>query len=137
MINKNKLIAIVNKEIEPGVVMNALAHASLAFGAKFGESELFLNNYSDKNKEFNWGISGMPYIILRGSSNEIKKSILKAKECGVFQLAFTDTMTLCGGHEEQIKHTAEKTIEEFIYYCGVLYGDFEKVKEITKRLSLF
>ena len=46
-------------------------------------------------------------------------------------------MTLCDGYEEQIKNTSEKTLDEFIYYVGVLYGDFEKVKTITKRLSLF
>jgi hypothetical protein len=79
----------------------------------------------------------MPYIILKGMSSEIKKTVLQAQERGIIQIAFTDTMTLCGGYEEQIKHTATKTVEEFSYYAVVLYGDFEKVKQITKRLSLF
>ncbi len=134
---KNKLVAIVNEKIEIGVAMNALAHASLAFGAKFGEEECFLLSYTDKEKQFTWPISGMPYIILKGTSSEIKKALLKAKEENIFQIGFTDTMTLCGGYEEQIKHTAEKTSEEFVYYAAVLYGDFEKIKTITKRFSLF
>jgi hypothetical protein len=133
---KNKLVAIVNEKIEIGVAMNALAHASLALGAKFGEG-MFLTPYIDKEKQFNWPISGMPYIILKGTSSDIKKALFKAKDDDIFQIGFTDTMTLCGGYEKQIKHTAEKTVDEFIYYVGILYGDFEKVKAITKRLSLF
>ena len=134
---KNKLVAIVNEKIEIGVAMNALAHASLAFGAKFKKKECFLTPYIDKERKILWEISGMPFIILKGNSNEIKKAILQAKEQNIFQLGFTDTLTLCDGYEEQIKNTSEKTLDEFIYYVGVLYGDFEKVKTITKRLSLF
>jgi hypothetical protein len=108
---QNKLVAIVNEKIEVGVAMNALAHASLAIGAKLGEEKISLVPYVDKDQKVNWKISGMPYIILKGTSGEIKKAVLQAKEAGITQVAFTDTMTLCGGFEEQIKHTANKTLE--------------------------
>ncbi|MEN9781933.1 MAG: hypothetical protein RL208_83 [Pseudomonadota bacterium] len=134
---ENKLVAIVNEKIEFGVAMNALAHISLALGAKLGKKECFLTDYIDKEQKFNWSISGMPFIILKGTSTEIKKAIFQAKEQNITQLGFTDTMTLCGTYEEQIFNTAQKTVDELVYYAGVLYGDFEKVKTITKRLSLF
>jgi len=101
---EKKLVAIVNEKIEVGIAMNALAHASLALGAKLGEKECFLTH---------------------------------AKQENILQIAFTDTMTLCASYEEQIFNTAQKTVDEFVYYAGVLYGDFEKVKTITKRFSLF
>jgi Protein of unknown function (DUF2000) len=39
---QNKLVAVVNKQIEMGVAMNALAHMCLGFGAHMGAEELHL-----------------------------------------------------------------------------------------------
>ncbi len=35
---ENKLVAILNKDVEPGVVLNALAHMSVGLGAAVGKS---------------------------------------------------------------------------------------------------
>jgi hypothetical protein len=43
----HKLVAIVNKELESGVAMNALAHMSLGLGAALDGSALHLNDYID------------------------------------------------------------------------------------------
>ena len=133
---QKKLVAIVNEKIEIGTAMNSLAHCSLAIGAKLSEKEMFLTNYIDKDEQFNWPLSGMPYIILKGTSNEIKKALLKCKEQDVFHTAFVDIAT-GGTWQEQIEKTKNKTIEEFNYYAAVLYGEFETVKSITKKFSLF
>jgi hypothetical protein len=42
---KNKLVAVLNKSIEPGKVMNGLAHMCIGLGAAIGQEELRLADY--------------------------------------------------------------------------------------------
>lgn len=132
---ENKLVALVNKNIDVGVAMNAIAHASLSIGATMGKEEMFLQANTDASGNV-WPMSGMPYIILRGKSGEIRKAVLTAKEEGITQLAFLETMT-GGTWQEQVEWTSKISEEDHNYYAAILYGPCEKVSEITKRFSLY
>jgi hypothetical protein len=133
----NKLVAVVNKQIEMGVAMNALAHMCLGFGAHMGAEVLHLMDYENADGFIYPNISKMPFIILREkNSNKIANLLTKAKEAGIQYSVFTNTMTE-GTWEDQKARTLATKPEEIIFYGIVLYGPKEIVTEMTKKLSLW
>jgi len=132
----NKLVAVMNKSIEPGVIMNALAHISIAFGAKIGPESLQLVDYIDKDQNVYPNISKMPFIILRANSNKIRNLRDEATSDDIKCAVFTDTMTV-GTWDEQVARTAERNQDDLKFYGIVLFGDYSKVTEMTKKFSLW
>lgn len=134
---QNKLVAVVNKQIEMGVAMNALAHMCLGFGASMGPSELHLMDYENAEGFIYPNISKMPFIVLREkNSNKIANLLMKAKEAGIKYSVFTNTMTE-GTWEDQKARTLTTKPEEIVFYGIVLFGPKEIVTEMTKKLSLW
>lgn len=133
---ENKLVALVNKEIETGVAMNAIAHMTIGLGAQLNHELLRLNDYKDKEGNIYPNISQIPFIILRGKSSEIRKAIVNAKEEQIQFGVFTDTMT-GGTYQEQLDNTLQTPEEKLIYYGAVLFGPWDQVSQITKRFSLY
>lgn len=134
---QNKLVAVVNKQIDMGVAMNALAHMCLGFGAYMGAEELHLMDYENADGFIYPNISKMSFIILREkNSNKIANLLMKAKEAGIQYSVFTNTMTE-GTWEDQKARTLATKPEEIIFYGIVLYGPKKIVTEMTKKLSLW
>ncbi|HQS83760.1 MAG: hypothetical protein B7Y25_02370 [Alphaproteobacteria bacterium 16-39-46] len=133
---ENKLVALVNKDIEIGVAMNAVAHMTLGFGSEIKKELLRLNDYEDKDGNLYPNISQMPFMILRGKSNEIRKAVQASKEQHIKFGVFLNTMT-GGTYQEQLDNTKQTSEEQLIYYGAVLFGPWEAVSLITKRFSLY
>ena len=133
---ENKLVTIVNKEIEVGVAMNAIAHMCIGLGSQLNKEILRLDDYQDKEGNIYPNISQIPFIVLRGKSNEIRKAVDRAKEEGVKVGIFTDTMTV-GGYQEQLERTLNTPHDQLIFYGATLFGPWETVSQITKRFSIY
>ena len=132
----NKLVAVMNEKIEPGVIMNALAHMCIGLGSTIGEDPLRLTHYVDGNGGSHPSISEMPFMILKANSNKIKGLRHAAIEAGIKFADFTDTMTI-GTYLEQLERTKQTKEDDLIYYGIVLFGDWNKVSELTRKFSLW
>lgn len=133
---ENKLVALVNKEIDIGVAMNGIAHMAIGLGAQLNNELLKLNDYQDKDGNVYPNISQMPFMILRGKSSEIRKAVGLAREGKMQFSVFTHTMT-GGTYQEQLAHTLSTPEEKLIYYGAILFGPWDEVSQITKRFSLY
>jgi hypothetical protein len=132
----NKLVAVMNEKIEPGVIMNALAHMCIGFGSEIGKEPLSLSNYIDADGGSHPNISEMPFMILKANSNKIRALRAAALEAGIKFVDFTDSMTI-GTYVEQLERTKLIKEADLIYYGIVLFGDWDKVSELTRKFSLW
>ncbi len=88
---ENKLVAVMNGKIEAGVIMNALAHMCIGFGAELGKELLRLTNYVDADQHTHPHISEMPFIILKAkNSNQISAVRGASQELGIKCVDYTD-----------------------------------------------
>lgn len=104
LVFSNKLVAVLNEKVEPGVAMNALAHMCMGFGARIGVAPLRLTDYRDADGGGHPGISEMPIMILRANSNRIRALRQTARDEDLEFEDFTDTMTV-GTYLEQMERT--------------------------------
>lgn len=126
----------MNEKIEPGIIMNALAHMCIGFGSAIGKEPLRLTNYVDADEGYHPNISEMPFMILKANSNKLRALRLAALEAGIPCVDFTDTMTV-GTYLEQVERTRQTKEADLVYYGVVLFGDWEKVSELTRKFSLW
>lgn len=134
----HKFVAVLNKKIETGKLMNALGHMAVGFGGSFTEkSALRLDNYIDKDGGAHPNISDNPFIILSAdNSNQIRTLRGILKEQNIPFTDFTSTMTV-GTFAEQKQRTSETPELELEYYGICFFGEKMKLLELTKKFSLW
>jgi len=132
----NKLVAVLNKNAEPGRLMNALAHMAIGLGAAIEKPLLELSTYVDADKNEHPFISNIPFIILRANSSKIAQLRAQAIEANIKFTNFTHTMTE-GTYLDQLERTAQTYTTDLTYFGIVLFGEWDKVSELTRKFSLW
>jgi hypothetical protein len=133
-----RFIAILNRKIEPGKLMNALGHmtAGLAGGYEKRDEMCFIK-YEDKDGSVHPNISHFPFIVLRAdNSNQIRTVRNEAIARGVAFVDFTSSMVI-GSSVEQQEKTKVTPESELEYYGICMFGDTEMLKEFTRKFSLY
>lgn len=136
--NSKRFIAVLNKKIEPGKLMNALGHmtAGLAGTSGLTEEMCFLE-YQDKDGGTHPSISHFPFIVLKADNSNKIRTV--RNECLARKIPFTDftsTMTI-GTSAEQQASTQATTEADLEYFGIVLFGNTAELKEFTGKFSLY
>ena len=137
--NNYKFAFVVNKKIELGKIINAVGHLSASLMAKATEEQrenmLFVDyEDADNNKHL---VSGLSLIILKAkNSNQIRTARERAIDAGVLYTDFVETMTE-GSYKEQMERTSKLGEGDLNYWGLALFGEVDKVNEITKKFSLY
>lgn len=134
----HRFVAVLNKKIETGRLMNALGHMSAGFSVLYPmPHELRFDNYVDKDNGIHPSISDNPFIILSAdNSNQIRALRNKLIELKIPFTDFTNTMTV-GTFAEQKQRTKETRELELEYFGICFFGEDTQMRELTKKFSLW
>ncbi len=135
---KNKFVAVLNKKIPAGVLMNALAHMAAGVAGGYNNiPEMRFDNYFDKDGNNHQSISDNPFIILAAdNSNQIRTLRNEFKNSGIHFTDFTSTMTV-GTYKEQQERTKQTPELELEYYGICAFGDKTVISQLTRKFSLW
>lgn len=135
---KNKFVAVLNKKVPVGNLMNALGHMAAGLAGSYSNlPEMRFDNYFDKDGNKHQAISDNPFIILQAdNSNQIRNLRNQAVEIGIHFVDFTSTMTV-GTYKEQQERTKNTPEAELEYYGICMFGSKESINGITRKFSLW
>ena len=133
-----RFVAILNRKVETGRLMNALGHmtAGLAGGSGKAEEMCFLQ-YQDKDGGTHPNTSLFPFIVLQAdNSNQIRTVRGECLARGIPFTDFTHTMTE-GTSAEQVERTRQTSEADLDYWGICMFGSTEDIRAFTKKFSLF
>jgi hypothetical protein len=134
----HKFVAVLNKKVPVGNLMNALGHMTAGFAVSYSDqASLRFNNYHDADGNDHPHISDNPFIVLQAdNSNKIRTLREALTEAGLPFVDFTSTMTE-GTYFEQQERTNRTPEAELEYYGIVTFATIEQLNGLTKKFSLW
>ena len=136
--NSRRFVAVLNKKVEAGKLMNALGHMTAGLCGRFEKTEeMCFMDYTDMDGGIHPSISHFPFIVLQAdNSNKIRTLRKEIINRTIPFTDFTSTMTI-GTSEDQMRRTKESKEGELEYYGICFFGETEELKELTSKFSLF
>jgi hypothetical protein len=134
-----KFVVVLNKKLDPGVVLNATAHmvaALMARAESIDQEKMNFLDYHDADGQVH-PVSGLSLIVLRAdNSNKIRAARQQAIDSNILYVDFTESMTgdTC---VEQIARTKDLPESELNYYGLCMFGGKQQIDAITSRFSLW
>jgi len=136
----DKLVAILNKRLDPGVALNAAAHMAIGLGARVATEpgaleRLALQNYADADGGSHPHISGLSLIVLRASESQLRRAREQLLDVA-FVVDFHEGMT-GGDYRDQLARSLTMSAADLNFFGVCALGRRDELDPITKRLSLW
>lgn len=134
----HKFVAVLNRKIPVGNLMNALGHMAAGLGGSYSNlAGMRFDDYFDKDGGKHPSISDNPFIILSAdNSNQIRNLRNQLINAGIKFTDFTSTMTV-GSYKEQQERTKQTPEIELDYWGICFFGPKEVLNNLTKKFSLW
>lgn len=134
----HKFVAVLNKKIPVGNLMNALGHITAGFAAAYpDQAALRFDNCQDADGNDHPHVSDNPFIVLQAdNSNKIRSFRTALQEAGIPFVDFTSTMTE-GTYFDQQERTRRTPEAELEYYGIITFGETEQLNGLTRKFSLW
>jgi hypothetical protein len=134
----HKFVAVLNKKIPVGNLMNAVGHMAAGLvGSAPNIPEMRFDSYFDKDGGKHKSISDNPFIILAAdNSNKIRTLRNELIERKIHFVDFTNTMTV-GTYAEQQERTKNTPEAELEYFGICMFGEKDVLAELTRKYSLW
>jgi len=138
-VTTHKFVAVLNKKVEMGKILNVLGHLSVSLVANASSDQvqnMGVVDYSDKDENIHKASKNSFVILKADNGNQIRTLRNAAKEKGILFIDFTNTMQE-GTFLEQLERTKQTPEVELDYYGIVLFGEIDKINELTRKFSLW
>ncbi len=136
-----KIVTVLNKNLEPGIALNAAAHLALGLGASAGKvpitvAAMAFQEYQDGDGFSYPGISALSLIVLRATASEIRRFHEACLASEMLTTAFVADMT-GETYIEQLQRLKARRREDVVYYGVCSIGERAALDPMTKRFSLW
>ncbi len=137
---KRRFACVLDKSLEIGMAFNAVGHLAAGLVAMASRSDemglMDFKDYVDNEGSIYPSISDHPFIVLKGKQSHIRQLRQNLQEQHAPFVMFLDTMTI-GTWQEQHQKTKETKTDNLVVYGITVFGDEDRVRELTKKFSLW
>ncbi len=135
---ERKITLLVNKELEPWQMANAVAHMSGYFGNNIAKTEFVTADmFITKDGKPLPRNSQYPIIIKRANEKDLHKVLQKAREAHLKHHVFIKEMQDTNIDADIVNTLSSKAEDEVIFFGLGLFGSSEEVDGLTKHFQLW
>ncbi|MBI2012092.1 lysine--tRNA ligase [Candidatus Daviesbacteria bacterium] len=135
-----KMVVVLNKSVKSWEAMNTVGHISAFLGNKMRESFDTGDYFKTKDGKKHPRNSQYPVVTLVASKKDLKKLINELRDTDLIYIGYVPEMVEFTDDQklEKAISSMEDEKDEKIEYLGVgIFGENEKMKELTKQFSLW
>jgi len=134
----SRIVAIVNKDLEPWQVANAVAHMEAIIGNELPKSKLVSGDYFigadqiaiPRNSQY-------PIIIMRADEKSLHKLHDKVAAAGLKNHVFIKDMQETNNDDEIVQALSSRSIADTVFYGVSFFASNDVADELTKGLQLW